>query len=86
MGIFNKLFGTSGTENDFSESWLMSASDEELNDEYEKRRLDCHGDITDEMDQLNAEMVRRMNEQYENEHPNAEPVYHEHGWYLSSDD
>ena len=28
----------------------------------------------------------QMNEKYEKEHPNAKPVYHEHGWHLAEDD
>ena len=83
MGLFDRLFGT---VDGFSESWLTSASDEELADEYEKRRLECHGNVTYEMNRINDEMIKRMNEQYEKEHPNAEPRHREHGWYLPNDD
>lgn len=90
-GIFivkmNKLFQNS--DDDF-QNWLETASDEELDDGYEERRLewmkDTHGDITPEMSKINDEMVRRMNERYEKEHPNAEARHREHGWYLPNDD
>lgn len=83
----SKLFHSS--DDDF-ENWLKTASDEELDDGYEERRLewlkDNHGDITPEMSKINDEMVRRMNEKYEKEHPNAEARHREHGWYLPNDD
>lgn len=44
------------------------------------------GDITPEMRRINNEMVRRSNEKYEKEHPNAKPRNREHGWYLYNDD
>jgi hypothetical protein len=84
MGLFGKLF-KSGFE-----KMLDTASDEELADEYETRRLewlkDGGGDKTHEMERLNDEMVRRSNEKYEKEHPNAETRHREHGWYLPNDD
>lgn len=91
VGIFivamDKLFHGS---DDAFENWLNSASDEELSDSYEERRLewlkDNHGDITPEMSKINDEMVRRMNEKYKEEHPNAEVRHREHGWYLPNDD
>jgi hypothetical protein len=71
-------------------SWLETASDEELEDEYEAKRLDWvkngEGDITYEMRKINNEMIRRDNEKYEKEHPNAKPVSHGNGWYLPNDD
>ncbi|NHN29654.1 hypothetical protein [Paenibacillus agricola] len=84
MGLFGKLFKSS------FENLLDTASDEELADEYETRRLvllkDGGGDRTYEMERLNDEMVRRSNEKYEKEHPNAETRHREHGWYLHNDD
>lgn len=81
--VMHKLFQS--PDNNF-ENWLETASDKELDDEYEKRRLEYHGDVTYEMDRINDEMVRRMNEKYEKEHPNAEPRHREHGYYLPNDD
>lgn len=82
----NKLFQISS--DDF-ENWLETASDEELSDGYEERRLkwlkDNHGDITPEMSKINDEIVSRMNKKYEKEHPNTEARHREHGWYLSND-
>ena len=84
MGLFCNLFKSA------FESWLETASYEELADGYEERRLDWlkkgDGDTTPEMRKINNEMVRRSNEKYEKEHPNAEPRHREHGWYLSNDD
>jgi len=83
----NKLFHNS--DEDFA-NWLETASDEELSNSYEERRLEwlknSHGDITPEMSRINDEIVRRMNEKYEIEHPNAEARHREHGWYLPNDD
>lgn len=72
------------------ENWLKTASDEELEDGYEERRLEwlknSHGDRTPEMRRIDDEMVRRMNETYRREHPDAQPRHREHGWYLPNDD
>ena len=81
--VMCKLFHSS---DDNFENWLETASDNELDDEYEKRRLECHGNVTYEMDRINNEMAKRMNEKYEKEHSNAEPRHREHGWYLPNDD
>lgn len=81
--VMHKLFQS---PDDNLGNWLETASDKELDDEYERRRLECHGDVTYEMDRINDEMVRRMNEKYEKEQPNAEPRHREHGWYLPNDD
>lgn len=85
--VINKLFQNS---DDLFEDWLKTASDQELDDGYEERRLEWlknnHGDITPEMQRINDEMTRRMNEKYEKEHPNAEVRHREHGWYLPNDD
>lgn len=84
MGLFCNLF-----KNSF-ENWLEEASDEELADGYENRRLDWlkngGGDRTYEMKRIDNEMVRRANEKYEKEHPDSKPRHREHGWYLPNDD
>ena len=84
MGLFSNFFKSA------FESWLETASYEELADGYEGKRLDWlkkgDGDITSEMRRINNEMVRRSNEKYEKEHPNAEPRHRKHGWYLPNDD
>jgi hypothetical protein len=83
VGLFSKLFNNNG------ENWLEMASYEELADGYEKRRLEWlkngGGDRTYEMNRINDEMVRRSNEKYEKEHPNAESRHREHGRYLPND-
>lgn len=76
-------------EDDF-DNWLETASDEELADGYEERRLEWlkneYGDVTPEMRKIDDEMVRRSNEKYRKEHPNAEVRHREHGWYLPNDE
>ena len=80
MGLFDKLFNS----NNSFDSWLENATYKELADGYEERRLEYikngGGDRTPEMRKIEAEMVKRSNEQYEREHPNAEPRHREHGW------
>jgi hypothetical protein len=84
MGLFGNLFKSA------FERWIEAASDKELADGYENRRLDWlkkgAGDKTPEMRRINNEMVRRSNEKYKKEHPNAEPRHREHGRYLPNDD
>lgn len=62
------------------------ASYEELADLYEEERKKSGGDRTYIMESLDGEMLRRSNEKYEREHPNAETVHREHGRYLPNDD
>lgn len=84
MGFFGNLFKSA------FDIWLENASYEELADGYEKRRQawikEGTGDKTPEMRRIDSEMVRRSNEKYEREHPNAKPVHREHGRYLPNDD
>jgi hypothetical protein len=84
MGLFGNLFKSA------FEILLDTASDEDLTDEYEKRRLewlkDGSGYKTKEMQEIDEEMARRMNEKYEKEHPNAKARHREHGWHLPNDD
>jgi hypothetical protein len=83
MGLFGNLFKSD------LEIWFETASDEELSDGYEERRLEWlkkGGDKTPEMKKIANEMVRRSNEKYEKEHPNAKPRHREHGWHLDNDD
>lgn len=84
MGFLGNLFKST------FDIWLENASYEELADGYEKRRQawlkEGAGDKTPEMRRIDSEMVRRSNEKYEREHPNAKPVHREHGRYLPNDD
>ena len=75
----------------YSPNWFSKASDDELDAEREPIRIKARyngGDPDAErlLERFDREMVRRMNEKYEREHPNAQPVHREHGWYLPSDD
>lgn len=86
MGLFGNIF-----KRVFA---CKKQSDEELADEYEEIRLEWLKDGDErtnqmkrnEMYRLDHEMVRRSNEKYEKEHPNAETRHREHGWYLPNDD
>lgn len=70
--------------------WLETASYEDLLEGYEQRRQawirSGAGDRTPQMERIDDEIVRRMNERHRLEHPNAQPRSREHGWYLPNDD
>lgn len=73
----------------FSKKWFENVSDEEFYAEREPiRQAHCKGDgdAGRLLDLFNNEEIRRMNEKYEKEHPDAKPRHREHGWYLSNDD
>ncbi|MGN0386914.1 MAG: hypothetical protein ACI4EX_13655 [Lachnospiraceae bacterium] len=80
MGFFGNLFKSA------FDTWLENASYEELAEGYEERRHEWlkegAGDKTPEMRRIDKVMVRRSNEKYVREHPNAKSVHREHGRYL----
>jgi hypothetical protein len=81
MGIFDSVARALGS--------LGPLSDEELAEEREALRLRWVSgeDHYDALHRYDDEMVRRANEAYEREHPDApEPRPREHGWYLPNDD
>lgn len=69
MGFFSSLFKSA------FETWLESASDDELSEEYEKRRQKWikdgfnggTGEKTPEMKRIDREMSRRSAEKWEND-------------------
>ena len=72
MGLFGDLFRSLLGGNDFGR-FVAGASDQELSDAYEKRRLawkergyDGTGEKTPEMKLIDAEMTRRSNERWRN--------------------
>lgn len=76
----------------YSTKWFQTASDEELNIEREKIRLDwcstgnslSEGDrLYDLLHRFDDEMIRR---EWEDEKPCPPKVHREHGWYLPNDD
>jgi len=77
MGLFGKILKSS------FETWLDNASDEELSDGYEERRLEwiengCNGngERTSEMKQIDREMSKREAEKWENDpHRNRSSNY-----------
>ena len=74
----------------YSQAWFRSISDEEFYAEREPVRIAAvyKGDKAAEirLDRFNDEEIRRLNEKYEKEHPDAKPRHREHGWYLPNDD
>lgn len=88
MGLFDKFFKDDETDKGYSKKWLESASDEDLETEREKVRLDhCSGDENawDILEKFDDEMRKRANKGHENEEYKY-PKHREHGWYLSNDD
>lgn len=74
--------------NKYSNNWLESKSDDELEMEREKVRLDhCSGDekAWNILGILDNEIRKRANIGHENEEYEY-PKHREHGWYLSNDD
>ncbi|WP_300380190.1 hypothetical protein [Clostridium sp.] len=72
----------------YSNNWLESKSDDELETEREKVRLDhCSGDekAWNILGRFDNEMRKRENIGHENEEYKY-PKHREHGWYLSNDD
>ena len=77
MGLFSNLFKSA------FDSWLESASDEELADGYEERRQEWaqngyggDGEKTPEMNKIDDEMNRRTAKQWENDPSrNTDPNY-----------
>ena len=74
----------------YGHKWFESISDEELDAEREQIRQDiyCNGDWSKEglLNLFDNEQVRRMNEKFQKEHPDAKPRHREHGWYLDNDE
>ena len=88
MGLFGNLFKSSDDGDSYSDRWLKSASDEELETEREKVRLaHCSGDerAQNTLYRFDDEMRRRYSAGHEVEEPGY-PVHREHGWYLPNDD
>lgn len=89
VGLLKLLCDERNTK--YSNKWFESVSDEELYAEREpvrKRARENGGNEDAErlLNRFNNEEIRRMNEKYEKEHPDAKPRHREHGWYLPNDD
>lgn len=88
MGLFGNLFKSSNDGDSYSDRWLKSASDEELETEREKVRLaHCSGDehAQNTLYRFDDEMRRRSSVGHEDEE-SGYPAHREHGWYLPNDD
>jgi len=74
----------------FDKKWFKDVSDEELYSEREPIRIkavyDGDNSAVKLLDCFNQEEIRRLNEKYEKENPDAKPRHREHGWYLPNDD
>lgn len=74
----------------YDDKWFRDVSDEEFYSEREPIRVkavyDGDSNAIRLLHRFNQEEIRRMNEKYEKEHPNAESRDREHGWYLPNDD
>lgn len=86
MGIFDSISRALGG--------LGSLSDDELREQREQLRLRYVStkdigkadELYNEMHRYDEESIRRANEAYQRDNPNAETRHREHGWYLSNDD
>lgn len=84
--LFKLLSDNENTK--YSNNWFESKSDDELETEREKVRLDhCSGDekAWNILERFDNEMRKRANIGHENEEYKY-PNHREHGWYLSNDD
>ena len=93
LGIFKLLSNKEIQE--YSDEWFESLSDDELDGLRKEARHnwlhpsnDLHESVRWEsiMEQFDNEKIKRMNEKFEREHPNAVTVSHSNGWHLESDD
>ena len=89
------LYNEEGHKMKFSNKWFENATDDELDSEREKVReryvdgtidIDEADILYDTLHSFNVEMINRANIKYEKEHPDTQPRYREHGWYLQNDD
>ena len=84
MGLLDVVFGILAVgEPEYNDCWMRLASDEELEEEREKVRLQLFEgkDVYDTLDRFDAEMSKRA----WNGEEIGFPVHSEHGWYLSED-
>lgn len=93
FGIF-KMLGNKEIR-EYSDEWFKLLSDDALDQFREEARLnwlrpsnDLHESVRWEsiMAQFDKEIIKRMSEKFEREHPNVVSVSHSNGWYLESDD
>lgn len=88
MDFLDKIFKSDGTNNGYSNGWLSSASDEQLNTQREKVRLaHCSGDehAWGILHRFDNELAKRASKGHENEEWKP-PAHREDGWYLPNDD
>ena len=84
MGFLDFLFDLLSTE-EHTDSWLHSASDDELEEEREKvRQRWCSGDESaeGELERFDKDLRKRNTSNSETGYP----AHREHGWYLPNDD
>jgi len=78
---------------DYSDSWLKSATDDELETEREKARIEWCGSsaLSDEEAEGLYDTLKRFDEEmssraWGDEEPCAQSIHREHGWYLPNDE
>lgn len=89
MGLFNRKSSSKRQPAKFSSKWFETVSDEDFYAEREPvRQAYCRGEQGAEslLNRFNNEEIKRLNEKYEREHPDAKPRHREHGLYLPNDD
>ena len=75
----------------YSEEWFNTISDEEFDAEREpvrKKARENGGDLDADklLRRFDREEAQRLNEKYEKENPNWQPIHREHGRYLPNDE
>ncbi len=84
MGFLDFLFDLFSDE-EYTDSWFKTATDEELDEEREKvRKRLCSGDESAEhqLERFDKELRKRDNPSQST----GFPVHREHGWHLPNDD
>lgn len=89
IGLLKILRG--GEPVKYSDEWFTTVSDDKFYAEREPVRKEARengGDAHAEalLQRFDREEIRRLNDRYEREHPDAVPRHREHGWYLPNDD
>lgn len=91
MGFFRNLFLEKGSPVPDPNAWMLTATKEELKEAYEIERQKwlkdgAHGERTPQMERLNEEINKRIEEELKNKPNRGKRPPREHGWNLYKDD
>lgn len=93
MGVLSKLLSSlgGGEPAEYSSAWFDALSDDELDEERERVRLDwVNPELSDGKRARSQQLLWRFDDKIrERRHGDSEPgypVHSEHGWYLPDDD